>query len=295
MASLKLGDFKKDRELVTEALGNKNVCPYCSSTGGRLRVCGACNSVKYCSKSCQSSDWTEHKQICKAFQHVVEVMKSFPPKTLNKFLRAHGANRVFYVLLTLYEVKVVADLVVCLSEKHGSRDPKIIEVVISKGRIYDLLSQVPNDEFPPDEKRKLRPVPTMAELSAYPHMRPMLATRKSEEIKGGMIPRLLDPVDFDAAEFEKVKKFECMLYMQLMWIICEEGLIAMRLFGHHQIELATRGTLMDFIDRMDSICKKTSDFSKRLDKVERLSHKLWKKLNLKESTRQKINYPWKDI
>ncbi len=294
MASLNSKDFQKDRELMLEALANKNVCPYCASTSKRLRVCGACGSVKYCSKSCQSADWPEHKNICKTFQHVVEVMKTIPSKTLNKFLRAFGCAEVFYVLLTVAEIE--ADLVLCMVQKPTSEHPSVLEVVIANGRVYDLTTQAPpNEEFPPKEKRKLQPVPSFAQISADPFLNLLLATRKTQEIGAEMIPRLLNPSDFDATDFELVKKFECMLYMQKQWLICEEGLIVMRLFGHAQVEKATRVRLMDFVERMDNICSKTTSFEKRFEKVEKLSHKLWKKLNLKDATRQKINYPWRPI
>ncbi len=38
--------------------------PTCSEAG--TRKCGRCKSAKYCSRSCQKTDWAVHKAACKA-------------------------------------------------------------------------------------------------------------------------------------------------------------------------------------------------------------------------------------
>lgn len=43
------------------------VCSFCGleSVDSSLKQCGACRLVKYCSTSCQKSDWKAHKVSCK--------------------------------------------------------------------------------------------------------------------------------------------------------------------------------------------------------------------------------------
>lgn len=39
------------------------ICAKCSKENAQYR-CSACHQANYCSKECQKSDWTEHKQTC---------------------------------------------------------------------------------------------------------------------------------------------------------------------------------------------------------------------------------------
>jgi hypothetical protein len=41
-------------------------CTHCGNSGGgvSLKRCSRCRSVQYCSKTCQSDDWIEHKLEC---------------------------------------------------------------------------------------------------------------------------------------------------------------------------------------------------------------------------------------
>lgn len=43
----------------------ENKCAYCNQSEEKLFQCTGCRSVKYCGKSCQRSDWTNHKTVCK--------------------------------------------------------------------------------------------------------------------------------------------------------------------------------------------------------------------------------------
>ena len=31
----------------------------------RLKLCGACKSVRYCNKECQTEHWKDHKAVCR--------------------------------------------------------------------------------------------------------------------------------------------------------------------------------------------------------------------------------------
>jgi hypothetical protein len=44
--------------------------------GNKLRECGGCAQVSYCSKSCQKSHWKSHKAICKFYSGVKEDLES---------------------------------------------------------------------------------------------------------------------------------------------------------------------------------------------------------------------------
>lgn len=43
-----------------------NACHVPEHTKDQYRLCGNCKLVKYCSKQCQRSDWSDHKSRCKA-------------------------------------------------------------------------------------------------------------------------------------------------------------------------------------------------------------------------------------
>jgi ankyrin repeat protein len=41
-------------------------CEFCSSSRKRLKVCGKCEKVRYCSRECQLQDYKKHKKECKS-------------------------------------------------------------------------------------------------------------------------------------------------------------------------------------------------------------------------------------
>ena len=55
-------------------------CALCGKTGIKLKKCGACMSVKYCSTVCQKTDWVNHEKVC----DVIKVYpKMYPLDTYN--------------------------------------------------------------------------------------------------------------------------------------------------------------------------------------------------------------------
>ena len=67
---IRLARFKSDcdRDLGPGGikLASKLFCERCGSCLVRLRRCGGCHEVSYCSTKCQKSDWKKHKKPCKA-------------------------------------------------------------------------------------------------------------------------------------------------------------------------------------------------------------------------------------
>lgn len=69
------GDFEAAREIRLKGADKGHTmcgCEDCSTPGGalltrqKLKACGACRSVFYCSAACQKKDWTSrHKPLCK--------------------------------------------------------------------------------------------------------------------------------------------------------------------------------------------------------------------------------------
>ena len=55
---------------VDKCYDSEIVCTRCLKKGSltALRRCTGCKSSSYCSKDCQISDWSSHKQLCKAIQ-----------------------------------------------------------------------------------------------------------------------------------------------------------------------------------------------------------------------------------
>jgi len=43
---------------------NRFTCAICKKTGNKLKKCGRCKIVYYCSAKCQRKDWKEHKKVC---------------------------------------------------------------------------------------------------------------------------------------------------------------------------------------------------------------------------------------
>ena len=43
----------------------ENICAYCKQSKEKLLQCAGCQSIKYCGKTCQRSDWANHKSVCK--------------------------------------------------------------------------------------------------------------------------------------------------------------------------------------------------------------------------------------
>ena len=67
-----------ENDLTTVSAGNYRKCERsgldyppcftCFRTDEKLRRCGICRTVAYCSKECQKKDWKKHKKICKSRQ-----------------------------------------------------------------------------------------------------------------------------------------------------------------------------------------------------------------------------------
>ena len=41
------------------------VCSVCGTLSSRIRTCASCQTVSYCGRECQKSDWKAHKPLCK--------------------------------------------------------------------------------------------------------------------------------------------------------------------------------------------------------------------------------------
>lgn len=52
-------------------------CSVCGNTDQKVKVCGTCRGVGYCSRECQKLDWYRHKKECKpeSFDHNAELSK----------------------------------------------------------------------------------------------------------------------------------------------------------------------------------------------------------------------------
>ena len=75
-AEVKVKQFIQDDLIITHA----KECALCGETGIKLKKCGACMSVKYCSTVCQKTDWVNHEKVC----GVIKVYpKMYPLDTYN--------------------------------------------------------------------------------------------------------------------------------------------------------------------------------------------------------------------
>jgi hypothetical protein len=73
----KFNDFKTNKKIrdniTMKALKflkksmNLNNCGFCGSENPQSK-CSGCKSIHYCNRSCQKSDWSTHKKICKSLK-----------------------------------------------------------------------------------------------------------------------------------------------------------------------------------------------------------------------------------
>ncbi|XP_078326346.1 uncharacterized protein LOC111126427 [Crassostrea virginica] len=72
---------------------SNDMCHYCNSESNHLKKCTGCEKVLYCSKDCQTKDWTQrHKHECKGISHT-EDLKSrhiVPDRVLQEVVDSDG-------------------------------------------------------------------------------------------------------------------------------------------------------------------------------------------------------------
>ena len=54
------GSDKKDKRMEIKA-----ICSYCKKQDAKMLKCTSCRRAHYCDRSCQKSDWKEHRKLCK--------------------------------------------------------------------------------------------------------------------------------------------------------------------------------------------------------------------------------------
>ena len=47
-------------------------CNYCTATLSKLKYCAKCRHAAYCSRECQTKDWTDHKPMCGTIKDIAE-------------------------------------------------------------------------------------------------------------------------------------------------------------------------------------------------------------------------------
>ena len=76
-------------------LDEESTCAFCRSRGlhpmPKLKTCGRCKAVQYCSKNCQKADFPLHKKFCSSVSAMRDATMDFletickdPGKTLNR-------------------------------------------------------------------------------------------------------------------------------------------------------------------------------------------------------------------
>ena len=45
---------------------SRNACASCGKKSDALKHCARCMNISYCSKSCQQTDWSQHKTVCRS-------------------------------------------------------------------------------------------------------------------------------------------------------------------------------------------------------------------------------------
>ena len=70
-----------------------HVCKRGRLTHTKLSRCTSCHIIRYCSRSCQSKDWKQHKPVCKALQKVSKFARMFKseihdPRSYQKYIEA---------------------------------------------------------------------------------------------------------------------------------------------------------------------------------------------------------------
>jgi MYND finger len=70
---------------------SSKVCSSCAqpetTNSGKLKTCGKCHSVYYCSPACQKKSWPAHKEKCKEYAKIYQKLQQnkddFTEETIN--------------------------------------------------------------------------------------------------------------------------------------------------------------------------------------------------------------------
>lgn len=74
-----------------QILQPKLSCARCHASeehlGERLMNCGGCRSVQYCSRDCQSNDWSRHKALCRSIRRGASLEEAAPQSATRTTMR----------------------------------------------------------------------------------------------------------------------------------------------------------------------------------------------------------------
>ncbi|KAI0079844.1 hypothetical protein K474DRAFT_1673113 [Panus rudis PR-1116 ss-1] len=70
-------------------------CPNRDKPNMRLRQCAKCRVTRYCSRECQKQHWSDHKEFCKSYLHMKDMLTEHSSRgelydRYNKWVRTHN-------------------------------------------------------------------------------------------------------------------------------------------------------------------------------------------------------------
>ncbi|MES1921737.1 hypothetical protein MHBO_003266 [Bonamia ostreae] len=111
-------------------MDSKKSCDKCKKNTEKLKKCGACKKVEYCSRECQKSDWENHKKICSfSPKNKISAKISQREKIIDKFVKEEKIKKFNFKIEAMRKSKkLLNDVIDEIEISLEDEDPFMIKV-----------------------------------------------------------------------------------------------------------------------------------------------------------------------
>ncbi len=244
---------KFHRELVTNALKKRGVCSNCKAKDCHMK-CSKCRSVAYCSRTCQVTDWPNHKIICRHVQHVIQVLSSMTEDTRRRFTAAES-SQALCMILRMEGINADFTYFCAAHEEDEIVDYKIFTGVVAGGHLYTPEFSFFRKEIKGPRGQNVEPLPTPEKLKENIRLRWLLETVKTT---------IFNPPwaswHFDEDTMPIVRQFEIIMYMDKHYVHCDDKEAIIDLYGRKRIEATSKETLESYRKRLDDLIARHTSY-----------------------------------